>query len=435
MRFPFLLKCLAVLLALTAPTLWAGGSPLGGDAARGKPASGIFLLAAGFESGPEGPKSQTASRIFSNGVESRGAGSDPVNRWDPSGLFWRFRETEGKLAWEWIEDGGPHDENPSQEMQKLALERLKSDRDIAYFDILPVALIGPNLRKHPFMPGMNVPAGRNVGIRRENGMWVSGVPVAANEFSFDNAQPAGMETYILAKLESYASREHSAATDVLMRTYGPMGPTDALIMAGIAEWMMETPDGRKMAGTIGAGAGAAVVLGVALKKYGGDKLIPNRITALANAAKAKIIGQIDNFFPQILDQSTINALRKTAGNEAEVIARGKLSHLNGAIGEAHGWSRALDSGHLGIQPPGKVTAPGVDFATFDPMRNQIVLWDAKYRGPKGSYPTTIPASKMGAWTKEVRSTIEAMPEGPLRKQYLEALENNRIRGEIFRWPQ
>jgi RHS repeat-associated protein len=124
-----------------------------------------------------------------------------------------------------------------------------------------------------------------------------------------------------------------------------------------------------------------------------------------------------------------------AAGEAEVISGGKLSHLNGAIGEAQGWESALNNGHIGIQPPGKVTARGVDFATFDPAKNQVVLWDAKYRGPGGSYPSSVPASKLPGWTEEVRATVDAMPEGPIKQQMLNALNNGRVRTEIFRWPQ
>jgi subtilisin family serine protease len=133
-------------------------------------------------------------------------------------------------------------------------------------------------------------------------------------------------------------------------------------------------------------------------------------------------------------QATISAAERTVG-ESEVLASGKMSHLNGAIGEAQGWENALNNGHIGIQPPGKVTAPGVDFATFDPAKNQVVLWDAKYRGPGGSYPSSVPASKVPGWTQEVRGTVDAMPEGPMKQQILNALNNGRVRTEIFRWPQ
>ena len=79
-----------------------------------------------------------------------------------------------------------------------------------------------------------------------------------------------------------------------------------------------------------------------------------------------------------------------------------------------------------------MSAPGVDFITYDPRTGEVVLWDAKYRGPGGQFPNEIPQSRIDAWTLEARAAAEAMPDGVLKDQVLDALNNGRVRGEIFR---
>ncbi len=111
------------------------------------------------------------------------------------------------------------------------------------------------------------------------------------------------------------------------------------------------------------------------------------------------------------------------------------NHVNGAIGEAHGWQRALDGGHEAIQAPGKVTAKGPDFITFDPKQRAVVLWDAKYRGPKGSFPSSPSPGQIKRWTEDARGAINALPPGALRTRALDALNSGRVKGQIFRWPQ
>lgn len=116
----------------------------------------------------------------------------------------------------------------------------------------------------------------------------------------------------------------------------------------------------------------------------------------------------------------------------------KISHLNGSIAEIHGWEDALNKGYVAIKPPKlphQTTARGVDYAAFDQKAGDIVLSDAKYRGPGGKYPTTIPQSQVDAWTEEIKAYIEAMPDSQCKADMLDALKNGRIRPEIFRWPK
>jgi RHS repeat-associated protein len=119
----------------------------------------------------------------------------------------------------------------------------------------------------------------------------------------------------------------------------------------------------------------------------------------------------------------------------ERIAGSKLSHINGAIGEAHGWRNALEAGHIGIQSPGKVTAPGADFITYNPQTQNIVVWDAKYRGPGGSYPSSFPATKLQKWMPGVVEAVKNMAPGPARTAAERALLSGKVIGQLLRWPQ
>jgi len=123
--------------------------------------------------------------------------------------------------------------------------------------------------------------------------------------------------------------------------------------------------------------------------------------------------------------------------ETETKAGSKLTHINGALGEAHGYKRATEElGHVGIQSPEKVTAPGADFVTIDPKDGTIYVWDSKYRGPNAtSYPSSIPPAKLAVWTSQLKETINSMPDGPIKDMALDSLKNGKIQGEIFKWPQ
>ena len=46
--------------------------------------------------------------------------------------------------------------------------------------------------------------------------------------------------------------------------------------------------------------------------------------------------------------------------------RSPYSELNGAIGEARGWSQAIEWGQTPISRPGKASLLGADYITYDP---------------------------------------------------------------------
>jgi hypothetical protein len=152
----------------------------------------------------------------------------------------------------------------------------------------------------------------------------------------------------------------------------------------------------------------------------------------ASAASRAARGTYDEV-PQIVVNN--QAVAKGTATEVEVLSGSKLSHINGSIGELRGYQSAIDDlGHIGIKQPGKVTARGPDFITYDPKGGDIFVWDAKYRAPSGTYPSTVPASKVNSWLPHIQEAIQNMPPGATRNAAMNALQNGRIRGEVFKWP-
>lgn len=109
--------------------------------------------------------------------------------------------------------------------------------------------------------------------------------------------------------------------------------------------------------------------------------------------------------------------------------------MNGAIGEPRGWNQALESGQLPISGPGKASLPGADYITYDPATRSVIVWDAKYRAPGGSYPSSLPASKLQAWQTEIINSVKNMPDGLAKTSAESALNAGRVEGRIFKWPQ
>ena len=70
--------------------------------------------------------------------------------------------------------------------------------------------------------------------------------------------------------------------------------------------------------------------------------------------------------------------------------RSPYFELNGAIGDARGWSQAIESGQTPIFRPGKASLPGADYITYDPLSRSVIVWDAKYGALGGSCPVSLP---------------------------------------------
>lgn len=134
-----------------------------------------------------------------------------------------------------------------------------------------------------------------------------------------------------------------------------------------------------------------------------------------------------------VERTSMHAEARAPGSDGR-ISGGDPRHVNGAIAEDKGFRAAIKSGHEPIQGPGKVTEKGVDFLTYDPKSESIVVWDAKYRSSGKGFPARLPVTKLKAWMPEVRRAVEALKDEELKAKALDALQNNRVTGRIFKWP-
>ena len=136
-------------------------------------------------------------------------------------------------------------------------------------------------------------------------------------------------------------------------------------------------------------------------------------------------------------RATLTAAPKLSNaNEARLdfLESDRIAKLNAEIAEVKGYNQALDAGHISIQPPGNVSEQGPDFITFDLKEGAIVVWDAKYRGPGGAYPTTVPAEQLARWMPEVRAAVDAMVEGPQKTLCRAKVAAGNVDGRVFKWP-
>ena len=122
------------------------------------------------------------------------------------------------------------------------------------------------------------------------------------------------------------------------------------------------------------------------------------------------------------------------GATTEKLAGGNKNHLNGSIAEINGYNIAQQNGEIGIQPPGKVTANGPDFITYNVKTKHINIWDAKYSST-GRWPKSAKGFGTQKWLEETRLAIESIADPEFRNEVLDAFENGRIDWIIFEWPQ
>lgn len=120
--------------------------------------------------------------------------------------------------------------------------------------------------------------------------------------------------------------------------------------------------------------------------------------------------------------------------ETTVLAGSNIRHINGVIGEAHGYADAIKSGQIGIQAPGKVTATGPDFITFDSSTGRIIVWDSKYSST-GRFPSTAKGFGTQSWLDQTKTAIDALSDPALRAQAQKAFQNNMIDWQIYKWPK
>ncbi len=252
------------------------------------------------------------------------AGGDPVNRWDPSGLFWRFygdpahgKYTDKtkkikKISASWIEDGTIEPNNkkgPNQAQWDLARAEFPDAPIIQpwgttqdgfeypkappHFDLLPIHLIGPGIRKNPILDGLTgarFELAANFAMKYENGRYLVSTTKSENGgWNFTDAPEAGLEHYIYLRIES-ASRHYDLGADMVAQMYSIGGVGDVATIAGLSQWLVETEAGRKAAklyGLTGVAVGGTGYL--IAKKFKLPNAVKEKISPLLNIARQKVM--------------------------------------------------------------------------------------------------------------------------------------------------
>ena len=127
----------------------------------------------------------------------------------------------------------------------------------------------------------------------------------------------------------------------------------------------------------------------------------------------------------------LNALER--GNLRPTEVKG---HLWGAMVEEMGHATRVKKGEISIMAPGKTSAKGPDFVTFDHATNKIVIWDGKHR-ISGRFPKDITTKQFKDWMAEVKKGVQdwltANPTHPMAPRVQAALANNSFDTRIFGW--
>jgi hypothetical protein len=124
----------------------------------------------------------------------------------------------------------------------------------------------------------------------------------------------------------------------------------------------------------------------------------------------------------------------TNGNgKTTKISGGNINHANGAIAEAHGMNQATKNGEICIQSPGKVTASGPDFVTYDSYSEIINVYDSKYSF-KQNWPNKAKGFGSKAWLDDIQKSINNIYDPVLKQKVQKAFDNKDIAWKIFQWP-
>ncbi len=198
------------------------------------------------------------------------SGGDPVNRWDPNGLYWRFHNgvkpkmgNNGTISWEWIEDGSPQpDGGPSKKTIEYAMKNMEKGK---HLDVFGVHLVGPGLRKNPMLDGLEgrFKAPPNFALKFDGGKYLLATTQGKDgAWDFENAPEAGLEHYVFLQME-WASRKYDIGVDMVGQMFS-VGIGDAAMMKGLAQWLYETDAGKAAAqkyGLAGLAVGGIAYLG------------------------------------------------------------------------------------------------------------------------------------------------------------------------------
>lgn len=102
------------------------------------------------------------------------------------------------------------------------------------------------------------------------------------------------------------------------------------------------------------------------------------------------------------------------------------------MAEELGWRAALSRGEIGLMAPGKITATGPNFITYNPTDDIINVWDAKYSS-SGTFPSSLSASKLSSWSPWIKGAV-ANYSGKYSNEITNAYNNGQIQGLLFTYP-
>jgi len=104
--------------------------------------------------------------------------------------------------------------------------------------------------------------------------------------------------------------------------------------------------------------------------------------------------------------------------------------------EELGHTTALKKGEVSITAPGKTSATGPDFITFDPGTGKIIINDGKHR-LSGRFPTDITTKQYKDWLAEVKQStkdwLAANPTHPQAPAIQKALNSGAFDTRVFGW--
>lgn len=141
------------------------------------------------------------------------------------------------------------------------------------------------------------------------------------------------------------------------------------------------------------------------------------------------VAQLVHVEKQEAAQSAEGQALQTAIKNGLVSPNAPRNHRNGAMAEEFGWQTALADGQVGIQGPGRITAIGPDYFTYDPVNSIITVWDAKY-STSGAYPSQLSIAKLRSWLPYLKAAVDSYT-GPDAAQVQAAFASGGIEGDIY----
>jgi RHS repeat-associated protein len=236
---------------------------------------------------------------------------------------------------------------------------------------------------------------------------------------------AGLVGAVAAQGISCGQQGGGACSPGAFGTAAAEGVVGGAVAFGVAAVLPEALAGWATGAAVGAASGAAgygtgCALGAACSWTG---------LAVATAGGAALGGVFGAAGSALKSTSPEDAALAKAIKEGRVTESAPLNHRNGAMAEELGWREATGRGEISVAAPGKITAVGPDYITYDPDADVINVWDAKF-SKNGRYPSSLSQAKMDAWEGDVEAAVKGY-SGPHAADILNAWSNGQIVGKIF----